>query len=492
MDNAYIPSPDQRLETLTMDLLPQSHFTKPMLLRKAPNFMVYHLVSDSVLSQIKAVLVPFASLRFMMGMILMVMLGLAFSPQKLLAKEPISSIPPAPPSSLSLNVTEAVSLFLKQNLDLLMTKYGIDDAKGLAITAKLFPNPVLSLFGGAAFTQQQTFKGTRYLTPQIEQMFLLAGKRGYRIESAGYGIQAAEATFTDAIRELTLALKDAYFQVQLASRRLDLAKDNQERFHRILTIGELRFKKGFIAEVDLIRLRLQAVDFGAQVIRFSQEVQTALNDLRLLLALPPTTDLVLTSDLVYKRVTPDIDRLRTEALDKRPDLQARRFVLSQQQANLKLAKSLRIPDPVVGGSFTIQGPQGGSNQQLYGLTLEVPLPVFDRNQGGIAQAEIAIQVAQVDLHKTTLEVQNEIEVTYRNLTQSQRLVEAYQAGVLDDARTTFFILEKAYQKGGVTLLDVLDAARTSQTILQNYLEALFEYQRNLFLLERATGQDITT
>ena len=140
----------------------------------------------------------------------------------------------------------------------------------------------------------------------------------------------------------------------------------------------------------------------------------------------------------------------------------------------------------------MQGPQGGSNQQMYGLTLEVPLPVFDRNQGGIAQAEIAIQVAQVDLHKTTLEVQNEIEVTYRNLTQSQRLVEAYQAGVLDDARTTFFILEKAYQKGGVTLLDVLDAARTSQTILQNYLEALFEYQRNLFLLERATGQDITT
>ncbi|MDH3504232.1 MAG: TolC family protein [Nitrospirota bacterium] len=454
--------------------------------------MVYRLIPDSILRQITAVLVPFAALRFMLGIILMGMLALALSPQKLLAKEPSPSTQPAPTSSLSLSVSESVSLFLKQNLDLLMTKYGIDDAKGLAITAKLFPNPVFSLFGGAAFTQQQTFKGTRYLSPQIEQMFLLAGKRGYRIESAGYGIQAAEATFTDAIRQLTLTLKDTYFQVQLASRRLDLAKDNQERFHRILTIGELRFKKGFIAEVDLIRLRLQAVDFGAQVIRFSQEVQTALNDLRLLLALPPTTDLALTSDLVYTRVTPDIDRLRTEALDKRPDLQARRFVLSQQQANLKLAKSLRVPDPIVGGSFTVQGPQGGSNQQLYGLTLEVPLPVFDRNQGGIAQAEIAMQVAQVDLHKTTLEVQNDIEVTYRNLTQSQQLVEAYQAGVLDDARITFSILEKAYQKGGVTLLDVLDAARTSQTILQNYLEALFEYQRNLFLLERAAGQDVTT
>ncbi len=69
-------------------------------------------------------------------------------------------------------------------------------------------------------------------------------------------------------------------------------------------------------------------------------------------------------------------------------------------------------------------------------------------------------------------------------------MEAYQAGVLDNAKTTFSILEKAYQKGGVTLIDLLDAARTSQTILQNYLEALFEYQRNLFLLERAAGQDI--
>lgn len=425
-------------------------------------------------------------------MALIVMMALAFSPRMIWAKESGPSAPPAPPPSLSLSVSEAVSLFLEHNLDLLMTKYGIDHAKGLAITAKLFPNPVFSLFGGTAFTQGQTFQGTRYITPQIEQMFLLAGKRGYRIESANYGIQAAEATFTNAIRELTLTLKDTYYQVQLASRRLDLAKDNQERFHRILTIGELRFKKGFIAEVDLIRLRLQAVDFGAQVIRFSQEVQTALNDLRLLLALPPTTDLVLTSDLVYKRVTPDIARLRTEALDKRPDLQARRFVLSQQQANLKLAQAFRYPDPVVGGNFNLQGPDGPNNQQLYGLTLEVPLPIFDRNQGGISQAETAIQVAQVDLHKTTLAVQNEIEVTYRNLTQSQRLVEAYQAGVLDDARTTFFILEKAYQKGGVTLLDVLDAARTSQTILQNYLEALFEYQRNLFLLEKATGQDITT
>ena len=74
--------------------------------------------------------------------------------------------------------------------------------------------------------------------------------------------------------------------------------------------------------------------------------------------------------------------------------------------------------------------------------------------------------------------------------QSRRLVEAYLGGVLDDARATFTIVERAYERGGATILDLLDAARTSRTIQQNYIEALFNYQRNLFQLETAVGQEI--
>jgi len=393
---------------------------------------------------------------------------------------------------MDLRLNDALALFLKQNYDLLISRFGIDQAKALAITARLFPNPVLALNSGAAFTQGQTFSGTRFITTQLEQIFLLAGKRGYRIESAGYGIQSAEANFEDAIRQLSLTVKDTYFRVQLANRRLDLAKDNQERFGRILTISDIRFKKGYIAEVDLIRIRLQKVDFDAQVIQFIQETETAKADLRLLLGLTPATDFRLTSELVYRRVEPNIDQLRTQALENRSDLKAKRFTFAQQKAELKLAKAFRYPDPTIGGNFTMQGPQGGSNQQLYGVILEVPLPVFDRNQGGIAQAEAVLQVAETDLRKTELQVQNEVDIAYRNLLQSRQLIEAYQAGVLEDARTTFSIVEQAYQKGGVTLLDLLDAARTSRAIQQNFLEALFQYQQNLFLLEKATGREVSS
>jgi len=64
--------------------------------------------------------------------------------------------------------------------------------------------------------------------------------------------------------------------------------------------------------------------------------------------------------------------------------------------------------------------------------------------------------------------------------------------VLEDARATFTIVERAYEQGGATILDLLDAARTSPTIQQNSIEALFNYQRNVFQLERADGQEIAS
>jgi len=208
--------------------------------------MLSQLVHDSVCGQIKAFAGLSGALRFMIGMVLIVMVTLTLSPLTLLAKETNPSTPLAPPSSLSLSVSETVSLFLKENLDLLMTKYGIDDAKGMAITARLFPNPVFSLFGGAAFSQQQTFKGTRYLTPQIEQMFLLAGKRGYRIESAGYGIQAAEATFTDAIRQLTLTSKTRITRSNSPPGDLISPKITRSGFIASSRLGNYALKKALL------------------------------------------------------------------------------------------------------------------------------------------------------------------------------------------------------------------------------------------------------
>ena len=391
---------------------------------------------------------------------------------------------------LRLSMNDALGLFIRQNLDVLIAKYGIEYTKGQEVTARLFPNPLLSVGTLSSYTQGHTLINSGQLFTQVAQLFELAGKRGYRIESAGFGTQSAEAAFEDAVRQLGFTVKDTYYRIQLAQRRLVLAEENRERFSRILAINTIRFNKGYIAEIDLIRIRLQMVDFHSQVIQSLQTAESMKGELRQLLRLSPKTVLELTTELGFRRIDPDIEKLRVTALDVRPDIRAKRFTFSQRESELKLAKAYQIPDVTIGAGYAIQGARGPDNPGQVALNVGIPLPLFNRNQGGILQADVSLQSAEADLDKSMNLVENEVDVAYRNLLQSRRLVEAYLGEVLEDARATFTIIERAYERGGATILDLLDAARTSRTIQQNYIEALFNYQHNLFQLESAVGQEI--
>src|SRR2546426_3893031 len=94
---------------------------------------------------------------------------------------------PAGAETLSLTVDEAMALFLKQNLDLLMAQYGIDSAKGLEVTARLFPNPNVSVDVTGGMTL--SFGQVGVLALRIDQLFELAGKRGYRQGNAQNGVK---------------------------------------------------------------------------------------------------------------------------------------------------------------------------------------------------------------------------------------------------------------------------------------------------------------
>ena len=114
------------------------------------------------------------------------------------------------PKALRLSLNDALGLFLSQNLDVLMAKYGIEYRKGQEVTARLFPNPVLSVGTQGSNTQGRTLSNSGQLFTQASQLFELAGKRGYRIESAEFGTQSAEAAFEDAVRQLGFTVKDTF------------------------------------------------------------------------------------------------------------------------------------------------------------------------------------------------------------------------------------------------------------------------------------------
>jgi cobalt-zinc-cadmium efflux system outer membrane protein len=397
--------------------------------------------------------------------------------------------PPPGAETLSLTVDEAVALFLRQNLDLLIVQYGIDSAKGLEVTSKLFPNPNLSVDLTGSTTQ--SFHDVGAVSFRVDQLFELAGKRGYRQESARFGVQSAEAAFVDAVRTLGFAVKDAFYHVLQARQKLELAKQNSANFAEVVKINDLRFKKGAIAEIDLIKLRVQLVDFQNQVIIATQDFLAAQNTLKGLLRVRPIVELVLKGELDYTARSLSIETLRPDALTSRPDVLLKTRTVSQKTADLKLARAFRVPDITVGADALAQGPQGPNTPHGYGFGFSVPLPLFNRNQGGILQAEADLRSAQTDLEKTRLQVEIDVENAYRDFTQAQMLVQAYRGGVVNDATEVKDIATKAYQRGGTTILDLLDAFRTFNTTMQGYIDALYAYQRSLLEIDAAVGREVT-
>ena len=396
--------------------------------------------------------------------------------------------PPANGGSVSLTVDEATALFLKQNLDLLMVQYGIESAKGLEVTARLFPNPILSVDATTSTTRSVNRAGS--LTARVDQLFELAGKRAYRQESARYATLSAEAAFADAMRTLGFSVREAFYKVLQTRRKLELARESSSFFNEVVNINTIRFKKGVIAEADLIKLRVQAVDFQNQVIIATQELFAAQNTLKALIGVRPNVELMLVGELAYKDATLLLEALKADALVTRPDLIVKERTLAQRGAEVKLAKAFRVPDVTIGLDKNIQGPEGPNSPNQIGGGVSVPLPLFNRNQGGILQAEAGVRAAEVDRNKTRLQVEIDVENAYRNFTQTQMLVQAYRGGALEDARASREIAKKAYERGGTSILDVLDAFRTFNATMQGYLEALLGYQRSLLEIDSAVGRQV--
>jgi len=399
--------------------------------------------------------------------------------------------PLGPPSEvLRLTLDQAMALFLKQNLDLIMVNYGIDAAKGRQITARLFPNPTLAVNTLSAYTQGCTMDTCGAVAPTLSQLFEVAGRRGFRIRAAELDSLSAEARFEDAVRQLGFTLKETYFRVQRRRGHLAIDQDVLDSLVKLLP-GTLDKTKRTGSELDRVRVGLLTVNSEALVLQGIQQLEEVSGDLRMMLRLPPDVELDLQTDLTYYRpmIQPNLTRLLEYALENRPDIRALRFVRDKRKSELQLARAIRYPNVTAQLGYSVQGPRGPDNQQQWGLSLSAPLPVFDRNQGGIVEAEVAVRAAETDIDKTTVTIQNEVAVAYRKFLQGQKLVEATN-GAIERAAMLFRTAQQGYAKNEIGILDLESTRRAYADTRESHLEAVFGYQQSVLNLERSSGRDV--
>src|SRR6266498_778999 len=331
---------------------------------------------------------------------------------------------PALPAKRSITISDAVSIFLQQNLQLVASLYNIDTVDAEKLTARLRPNPEISVgFSDIPLSFRDNLVKPQTFNYDISQTFELGGKRRKRIEEANANSEVAQAEFQIVVWQLTNDLKKKFYAVLLAESLQTLAQENQKTFAEIVKHTTEVFQLGEISGLDLQRLEIEKFKFDTDVANSERDYEVALRDLRVTLGGDyRSMDIEVAGAIdYYQPYEFSLTDLRDKALAARPDLKAAQLSERAADASIRLQDAQRIPDITLGAGVN-QVPLGGSN---YTFGVGITLPVSYRNQGERAKALIEKKKAQNEEQMLTNLVLSDVDKALVAFEIQKRRVELY-------------------------------------------------------------------
>jgi outer membrane protein, heavy metal efflux system len=384
---------------------------------------------------------------------------------------------------------EAVQMALAHNHALLAARSNIDQNQAQEITANLRPNPSLTLdaqflpifnpsnFNGDYIDQNSQFDAG------IGYLFERGGKRQHRLQAAKDQTAVTRSLVADNERTLTFDVATQFYNAQLAESTLDLAERDLKSFQQTVDISESRYKAGDISEGDLLKIKIQLLQFQMDASSARLARVQALTSLRQLVgyeSVPEDYDVA--GEMTYQPLAMQKEDLQAMAIRQRPDLLAAEQSITLSESQYGLAKANGKRDVTL--TFDYDHVASTNNGSFF---FNMDLPIFDRNQGEIARTKLAIGQAQEQEKEASETVMSDVENAYDGLRTNDEVVKLYQGGYLDEATQSRDISKFAYEHGAASLLDYLDAERSYRATQLAYLQSLADYLMAMEQLREAVG-----
>jgi cobalt-zinc-cadmium efflux system outer membrane protein len=409
------------------------------------------------------------------------------------AQQPAPQVPSAPQVWTWKTVRDNFEI---ANTTLLAGQLNIDELKAEEITAHLRPNPAFTL--SADGTQiapghgvWQPLAGT-FISPGVSYLFERRNKRNLRFEVAKQGTAIGVAQQADLERNLLFNLRNAFVGVLQAKAVLRLALDNLDYYDKVLKISRDRYQAGDIAQIDLDRLELQRL-------QYESDLQTALVNLRTtkinLLALlddrRPVESFDLDGPFDFSEDLASLDDYRKAALDARPDLRAAVLSVKQAETSYQLAQANGSTDPTVAAWYTHNGSFNNPDAlNTLGVSVSIPLRIFDRNQGEKLRTKIDISRNEKLRQGVETQVYSDVDSAYAILNSNVNLLKPYKRQYLDQAVRVRDTILFSYQHGGASLLDFLNAESDYRTVQLNYVNLVGAYLTTAAQMNLAVGREV--
>jgi cobalt-zinc-cadmium efflux system outer membrane protein len=382
--------------------------------------------------------------------------------------------------------------FEAANPNLKAGELNIQESKAQEITAYLRPNPDFTgTLDQIDFFSGNPYRPFQYTEPLISFSYLheRQHKRELRLESAQKGTAISEAQQQDLERTLLFNLRAAFVMALQAKALLENAKENLDYFQKQLVINQDRYKAGDIARVDLDRVVLQRVQYESDFQTAQVNLRTAKITLLMLLNDRTAVDRFdITGRFDFADSLSNLEEFHTAALAARPDLKAALLAVQKAETDHKLAVANGSTDPTFGVDF-------GRNPPIpvyMGVNVNIPLRIFDRNQGEKARTQIDIIHAERQKDAAQAQVFNDVDSAYFTVVSSLNQLRSYKGsdGYLETAARIREIISFSFQHGQAALVDYLDAQRDYRATQVAYLNLIGSYLTAAGQLNLAVGREV--
>ena len=391
-----------------------------------------------------------------------------------------------PPKGLA----ELIQLALKNNPTLAVQRYEVEAAQGQRQQAGSMPNPRLELSNTSSAFLSNGGEYSRSMG--LSQDIPVGGRLNAQEDVADVGLKLAIAKLRKTEATLAGQVATSYYRLLVFNRQIATRDALIGVDQKLLDVTTARMKAGEVSQLDVSTAELETERLKEQQMLLQNQYDAELASLNQLLGQPARTPLPLADTLPTDGALRNLGDLQQQALKERADLQAARLESEQAQAGVDLARSERWEDWTVGVSsgqsrLDITGAPPQAMEHEIGVTLSIPLPLWNRNKGNIAGAMSSGRQADANVAALKLQVQNEVAAGYSKLQRLSDMVARYKERLLPLSDQSVALAQQGYNQGQVSIVEVVTAERQHSEVEVAYLDSLDLYLQAYAALNQAIG-----
>ncbi len=348
---------------------------------------------------------------------------------------------------------QMVAIALANNPTVRQAGAALEAAQGNWVQVGLYPNPGIGYLGNQIGDQGTAGQQGAY----FEQEFVRGGKLALNREIAEREVVIARQNYAAQRQRVINDVRIQFYNTLIAQRTLEITHDMEAIGRQALSLADQLFNAQQVGKVDVLQARIEASNAAIRVTSSRNRLDASWRQLAAVSAVPGMQPQKLTGDLDGDMPEFTWEESLTRILRESPELAASRTNISRAAEALRRARVEPVPNVIVQA-----GPQYdlAANHTITNVSVLVPVPLFNYNQGNIRKAEAELRGARSAAARHELLATSQLAVQFERYSNALVQYSQYRDEIMPDARQALDLVNNAYRHGEASFLVLLNAQRT--------------------------------